>query len=80
MKNFRDGTTYLVVKPHRYGQLRVVKATSRRPTSVDADCVVIKVQLRVPDAAFLPLQPEAVVTVPETLVQQPVEGEAVEPA
>lgn len=78
---WREGVAYLQVRPGRYPyELRVAKATQRRPDVVEADCVVVKVKLRVPDKAFEPLQPEAVVTVPEDLVQQPVEVEAVDPS
>lgn len=78
---WRDGTAYLQVRPGRYPtDLRVIKATQRRPDVVEADCVVVKVRLRIPAKAFDPLQPEAVVTVPEDLVQHPVEVEAVEPS
>jgi hypothetical protein len=76
----REGTAYLTVRPDGVYWLRVVKATQKRPESVPADAVVVKVKLRIPDRAFAPLQPEAVVTVPEDLVQNPVEVEAVDPS
>lgn len=79
MTSFREGTAYLQVRADRYPfELRVLKATQRKPTVVEPDCVVVKVKLRVPRAAFEPLRPEAVVTVPESLVQHPVAVEAVD--
>lgn len=58
---------------------RVMKSTQKRPEIVEPGCVVVKVRVRIPASAFEPLQPEAVVTVPEDLVQRPVEVEAVQP-
>jgi hypothetical protein len=76
---WREGVAYLQVRPGRYpSELRVIKATQRRPDVVEAECVVVKVKLRIPAKAFDPLQPEAVITVPEDLVQHPVEVEAVD--
>lgn len=78
MSPFREGSVYLTVRRGRgLFTLEVVKSTQRRPTAVPANCVVVKVQLRVPNKAFEPLQPEATVTVPEDLVQHPAEVEAV---
>lgn len=77
----REGTAYLQVRPRAgwgYG-LDVVKVTRRKPKVVQPDCVVVKIELRMPDRAFRPLEPSAVVTVPEELVQHPVEVEAVDP-
>lgn len=78
---YLQGNVYLTVRKAEVGywrtELRPVKATYRKPTVVDADEIVVKVQLRIPAAAFEPLEPEAVVTVPEELVQHPVYVEAV---
>jgi hypothetical protein len=73
------GDVFLTIRrdPRWYRRLKPIKATNKRPTSVPADAVVVKVKLRMPLAAFKPLEPEAVVTVPEELVQQPVHVEAV---
>ncbi len=80
MNGFAEGDAYLQVRQDdRYPyKLKVVKSTQRQPEVVEAGCVVVKIKLRVPRAAFSPLQPEAVVTVPESLVQHPVDVEAVE--
>ena len=76
----REGSCYLQVAPSRYSELRVVKSTQRKPDIVEPGCVVVKVQLRIPSAAFEPLRPEAIVTVPEGLVQRVVEVEAADPS
>jgi hypothetical protein len=72
-----EGTTYLQVRRDGAQRLKVVRATQNRPEAVAPGCVVVKIRLRIPAAAFAPLTPEAVVTVPENLVQ-PVEVEPVE--
>lgn len=74
-----DGTTYLAVRRnprYPYG-LQVVKATDKKPKVVPGGAVIVKVRLNMPMAAFTPLEPEAVVTIPEELVQHPVTVEAV---
>lgn len=78
MSTHREGWTYLQVirDPQRVGRLSVVGSTKKPPASVVAGAVIVKVKLRVPDAAFAPV--EAVVTVPEDLVQRPVEVDAIE--
>jgi hypothetical protein len=72
----REGHTYLQVRLTPGAQLRVVKATQRNPQVVDHGCVVVKIRLRIPQRAFAPLEPEAVVTVPDHFVQHAVEAEA----
>ena len=57
----------------------VRNVTNRRPATVLPGCIVVKVRIRIPAAAWEPLQPEAVIDVPADLVQHPVEVEAVEP-
>lgn len=77
MSSYREGTAYLQLVPTKYPyELKLAGATQRKPTVVDPDAVVVKVRLRVPSAAFEPLQPEAVVTVPAELVQHEVVVEA----
>lgn len=76
---YRAGTAYLQVVPGKgHYELKVVKATQRKPAVTEQDAVVVKVELRVPRRAFLPLEPTAVVTVPEELVQHVIEAEAVD--
>ena len=81
MTRYREGDLYLQVRPDpRYvAELRAIKCTQREPDVVEPGCVVVKIRVRIPDAAFRPLQPEAVVTIPEELVQQPIAVEAVNP-
>ena len=86
--DFIEGDAYLVVRKQRDPLLwkgssarilRVRQALANRPAKVEKDEIVVKVRLRIPAAAFEPLQPEAVVTVPVDLVQRAVaEVEAVQ--
>lgn len=74
-----DGTTYLAVRrnPRWPYSLQVVKATDKRPKVIPSGSVLVKLRLQMPAAAFTPLEPEAVVVIPDALVQLPVEVEAV---
>ena len=75
--DYHEGFMYLTVRDtKRFRKLAPVKVTGKPPTVVDADAVVIKLQLRIPSAAFQPLKPSAVVTVPAELVQHVVAVEA----
>lgn len=77
MSRHREGTVYLVVRPGRYyGTLTVDKATNKRPKVTSEGSIVVKLNLSIPEAAFLPLSPEATVTVPEGMVRHPVTVEA----
>lgn len=46
---------------------RVINATQNRATKPKGGTVEVKLEIRVPKAAFLPLQPEAVVVIPTEL-------------
>jgi hypothetical protein len=81
-------TTYLQIEAEayeRYGEtfireISVVNATQRRPKKPRPGAVVVRLEVEVPDGAFLPLQPQAKVVVPESMAEQvPVVVEAVEP-
>ncbi len=87
-----DATFYAQVDPEwgglvdsETGQRRVwgakvVNATQKRPTKPRAGTVLVKLTLRVPKAAFLPLAPAAVVVIPEDMtVVAPLEVEAEDP-
>jgi hypothetical protein len=78
---FIDTVTYLQVEPSgRYKAGRVVAATQKRPAAPRGGTVVVKITVRIPDAAFAPLQPEAVVLVPTNLTDpHPVVVEATDP-
>ncbi len=81
MSQHAEGTAYLQIRPHHLhaGECRVVKATQRRPDVVEPGCVVVKIRLRIPRAVFEPLEPETIVTVSESTVQQPIDVEAANP-
>lgn len=72
---FIDTVTYLQVEPTgRFKSGRVVTSTQKRPETPRGGTVVVKLTIRIPDAAFAPLQPEAVVLVPTNLTDpHPVE-------
>lgn len=88
---FVDATCYLVIEAtrSRYGTsnpdtgLRPIESTRAaalrigRPLRLAKDQVAVKVTVRLPSAAFDPLQPTALITVPEDLIQRgPIEVEA----
>lgn len=77
--DYAEGSVYLTLAQHPrwWRTLRPVKATAKKPTSVPTGAVVVKLMVRLPMAAFKPLEPEAVLVVPEELVQRPVYVEAV---
>lgn len=79
-----DAIGYLVVEGirYRYGDkpvrgAKIARVTRNKPSTLSADQVAVRVTVRIPAAAFEPLQPAALVIVPEELVQHPVEAEAV---
>lgn len=87
---FQDATFFAQVDPewrNYYGQeptlvgARVVTITQKRPRKPKGGTVLVKLTIRVPDAAFLPLRPEAIVVVPEDMtVVTPLEVEASDPS
>jgi hypothetical protein len=79
---YAEGDAYLQIRrDNAYGRkCRVMKSTQRQPEIVEPGCVVVKVRIRIPIQAFAPLQPEAVVTIPDSLVQHAVDVEAVDPS
>ena len=80
-------TAYLVVEGRRtswspsvvQNDGRVVAVRSKKPSSLLRDQVAVKVTLKIPKLAFEALTPEAVIEVPEELVQRPVQVEAEDP-
>lgn len=89
MTTHHDATFYVQIEPDfsSYDPERVISAkavaiTQQKPRSPRPGTVTCKLTVRVPDAAFLPLRPEAVIVVPEDMVaaNQPVEVEAGDPA
>ena len=82
-----DATGYLILRGvrSRYGDKSVHTAKFGRtvqsaPGRLERDDVAVKITVRLPSAAFDPLRPEALVIVPEELVQRPVVVEAVDGA
>lgn len=60
---------------------KVVTITQKRPQRPKSGTVLVKLTIRVPEAAFRPLRPEAVVVVPEDMtVTAPIEVEAGDPS
>lgn len=72
MNGFQDAEFYVQIEPDWYRgfsepRLRGAKAvaiTQKRPTKPRGGTVTVKMTIRVPDGAFLPLRPEAVVVIP----------------
>lgn len=59
---------------------KVVAITQKRPERPRRGTITVKLTIRVPEAAFLPLRPEAVVVIPEDMtVTTPVEVTAEDP-
>ena len=53
--------------------LRTIKAkrmTQQRPNEPLGGSVMVKLTVEVPDSAFMPLRPEAVIVVPESFVKE----------
>lgn len=91
MSGFKDATFYAQVEPvwsrwrtngeHTVQGAKVVRLTQAKPAKQMGGTVLVKLTLRIPEAAFLPLRPEAVVVIPEDMAAvQPIEIEAVDPA
>jgi hypothetical protein len=85
MSDTVDGTAYLTVRAERlqWGDKRVTNAkitrvTQSKPASLNLDEIAVKITIRLPAKAFDALQPEAIVVVPESLIQHTVEVEATE--
>lgn len=59
---------------------KVVGLTQKRPERPRRGTVTVKLTIRVPEAAFLPLRPEAIVVIPEDMtVTTPLEVIAEDP-
>lgn len=59
--------------------IKAVNLTQKRPTQPRPGAVMVKLTLRMPHEAFLPLSPEAVIEIPASLTERIVEVEAIEP-
>lgn len=80
MSKTHDATFYVQIERKKRPQYRTgkgyvsasaVKITQDPPTSLAKDTVSVKLTVQLPDAAFDPITPSAVVTVPDSLVQHP---------
>lgn len=83
-----DIPVYLQVEPERNNYFegdsihsvtggKVVGTTQRKSRKPRPGTVEVKVTLRIPKAAFIPLRPEAVIVIPESFTQpHPIEVEA----
>lgn len=81
-------TAYLVVRGERYKWsglrpkpitgAKVAGVRQSKPDHLGLDEIVVKVQVELPKRAFEPLEPEALIVVPEELVQHVVTAEAVD--
>lgn len=87
-----DATVYLQLKPdlHNWWKdgsdnpilqgAKVIAMTQGRPEKPKPGTVLVKVTIRTPAGAFLPLSPEAIVVIPEAMtVTTPIEVEASDP-
>jgi hypothetical protein len=74
-----DATFYIQVLPE-FGRFAVngkrpvtgikpVTMTQKAPSRPQGGTVLVKLTLRIPDSAFYPLRPEAVIVVPEDMVE-----------
>lgn len=87
-----DATFYAQVEPEWYRWsnstdaeprltgAKVVTITQQRPKKPKAGTVMVKLTLRLPANAFLPLRPEAIVVVPEALTETTVQVIATDPS
>jgi hypothetical protein len=86
-----DATFYAQVEPEwssyvqadgqrRLKGAKVMRITQSRPARPVGGTVLVKLTLRLPTGAFLPLRPEAVVVIPDSLTEaNPVEVIAEDP-
>jgi hypothetical protein len=88
MSDTHDAVVYLQIEPSFYSWgdppklagISGVRMTQKRPRQQRAGTALVKLTIRIPDAAFMPLRPEAVVEVGSDLVSiEPVVVEAGDP-
>lgn len=59
---------------------KVARISQKRPDRPIGGTVLVKLSIQVPKSAFMPLRPEAVVVIPESMTEvQPVHVEAQDP-
>ena len=81
MNEYQDATFYAQVEPEwgswtdpstgdrRLRGAKVIRATQARPNKPKPGTVLVKLTLRIPSAAFLPLRPEAIVVIPVDMTE-----------
>lgn len=91
MSGFVDAEFFAQVEPewsHYLGNdgervlrgAKVVTVTQKRPARPRRDVVLVRLTIRVPRAAFMPLRPEAIVVIPDDMTETlPVQVEASSP-
>lgn len=91
MTEFVDATFYVQIAPEYNGRprdtaesvyaARAVAMTQKKPDKPKPGTVMTKLTVRVPKAAFVPLRPEAVIVIPENMLQgEPIQIEAGDPS
>lgn len=84
-----DAECYVQIEPEftSYGnppsvlRIKPTTMTQKRPAKQRGGSVLVKLTIRIPDAAFLPLRPKAVIVIPEDMVTiEPIEVEAGDPS
>lgn len=61
----RWGSVHWQTKERPLQEVKAVAITQTRPAKPRAGTVMIKLTVRIPDGAFLPLRPEAIVVIPD---------------
>lgn len=78
-------TAYLVVRgvrqnwgqrPRPISEAKIATVRQAKPTTLGVDEILVKVKVQLPRRAFEPLEPEALIVVPEELIQHVVEVSA----
>lgn len=77
MSKTHDTTFFVQIKKHdqsryrngKYISTSAVKITQDEPVRLESGCVAIKLTVRLPEEAFHPITPSAVIDVPSSLVQ-----------
>jgi len=91
MADYVDATFYAQVEPRWYSDWRmrdgkepdgaaVLRISARAPRRPIGGTITVKLTIRIPAAAFMPLRPEAIVVVPESMTEaNPIIVEALDP-
>lgn len=57
---------------NRVASANLVRTTVNRPTKPEAGVLLMKLRIIVPESAFLPFVPEAIITIPEDMLTEQV--------